>query len=257
MVVCSLICNGVTIYYLNYQYSFIHFALIGMFFFFTLVVILLLRINELTKAALEKKSEEKIISHDKNASEQILDAEEKLYKLTHDIKHFISLIQYDNDLLNEKVKKETEIIKKTLNETSKSIHTVSAPLTFVLNIKRDEAIKHNIDFKCTVNLTHPVDMDDSDLYLVLSNVLDNAIKHIGNNKRIEVNVKEYHEMIMIEVINSIDHEVNLKNRSGMHGYGIPTIQRIMKKCNNAVIFKTSGSEFSIRLLFRSKKEESS
>ena len=78
-------------------------------------------------------------------------------------------------------------------------------------------------------------MEDDELYLVLANLLDNAIEHIGMRKRIYLEVRDVSDMLMIRITNSVDLQV-LNDREEFiryfhdekHGYGVPTVKKILE-----------------------------
>lgn len=67
--------------------------------------------------------------------------------------------------------------------------------------------------------------------LLMINLLDNAIEHIGKGKRIEVLIKKIGLRLLIKVSNSIDDSIELIGNPykipslSRNGYGIRTIQK--------------------------------
>lgn len=123
------------------------------------------------------------------------------------------------------------------------IHTINSAVNYVLNIKQEEAFNKRISFICSLNMTKDIHMKDSDLYLLLSNLLDNAITHIGIGKTIRVIIKEIKNTTMIQIRNSVNGKVidshgNFYNQNitDKHGYGIKTIQSITEKYDGTYFY---------------------
>lgn len=255
LVTCTLITNAIhTVLIMDMNEAF--FLLIALVFSLllsVLVIIVMIRINKQSRLALEKEHEAQLIMQDQMNAEQRMEAEQQLYKLTHDVKHFMRLIDADYFSSKPELKQKSEEIQKQIGTSVSSISTPSKPITFVLNLKREEALKNKIDFKCMINMTKDIDMDEADLYLVISNVLDNAIKHIGIYKKMEVTIREKNDMCFIEVSNSIDRPVEINaDRNNKHGYGILTINRIMERYGYTVHYMQTDMLFSVKMLFKSR-----
>ena len=58
-----------------------------------------------------------------------------------------------------------------------------------------------------MTLSHTIKMEDSDLYLLISNLLDNAMQHVGSKKNIVLEISEVGNCLKIIERNSIDHNV--------------------------------------------------
>ncbi len=209
---------------------------LGVFTVFCLAGILWYQVLHISHMNLEKQKQEfEIIQlrEERNAGKDIKKVNEEMYQLRHDIKHFLSLIDFESGILNAEAQKTSgEIISKLSG--ADSVKTPSNPLTLVLNMKRDEAIQKGIDFKLTCNLTHNIDMEEVDLFLLLSNMMDNAIQHIGKEKQISVEISEEQDECLIKIVNSVDGtvvnedgEFVVRNKGIEHGYGLQIIKHIV------------------------------
>jgi hypothetical protein len=248
------LCFETVLYNFNNSSVFMALGVCSVFLLCTLLCMFLLRISRQRQDSLKESFELQQLKQDHAISEQIMDAREQLYQLRHDIKHFMALIDSEGSILSGEAKKQSDRIRERIGESGTPITTPSAPITYVLNLKRDEAINSGIDFKCSVNLTKPLEMEDSDLYLLLSNLLDNAIKHIGIKKRITVDIRETNDLCIIIISNSIDHSIinpTLQKEDG-HGFGISTIERIVKRYDGILDFSELGETYQARLILKLK-----
>lgn len=192
-----------------------------------------------------------------NTNNKMLSTQKELYQLRHDMKHFIQALK-DNDFKDsqEKVGQVIEKYDKSIAESPLPIQTSSPAINYVLNIKREEASIKGISFVSKINIPHAVKIDDSDLYLLLANILDNAIVHIGMEKKILVEMNDVNDMFMIRVTNSVDEQllnerhnfIKLKMESE-HGFGLKTIEEITENYDGFVSYNQSGWELIVTVLF--------
>ena len=84
------------------------------------------------------------------------------------------------------------------------------------------------------------DIEDSDMYLMMSNLLDNAMEHIGQKKQILLEIQDQGSMLMIRITNSADADTSFSENSqkdAEHGYGLKTIKRIVEKYDGTAEFR--------------------
>ena len=250
------ICNYMTICFETLGYHFENqdlFVLLGIYLivlFIVLIVYLFVSIYRHSMNETKQQIELDILHSQQSANRKILEAQNDLYQLRHDMKHLFQAL-HNPEILNDKSSFENTIgeYEKLIKNTAVPITTISVPISYVLNIKREEAIRKGIDFTSTLNITHEIAMEDSDLYLLLSNLLDNAIEHIGMLKKIRVEMNDVEKMFKIKITNSIDHPVldckgNFISYSTdpEHGYGIKTIDSILKKYDGFVSYSEDNND---------------
>ncbi|MBR3151196.1 MAG: GHKL domain-containing protein [Erysipelotrichaceae bacterium] len=225
--------------YLGYENIKIYLA-IGVYctsVFLVLICVLFILFYKRTSTENKLKLENTILNNQISSNEQILKMQESLFELRHDMKHFINVFKSNSDSHDSVTIK--EVIDKYEKMSSKEYpvyNTLVPAINYVLNIKAAEAIDKGIDFKCVLNITNNPKIENEDLYLLLSNLLDNAIVHIGLIKRIQVDISEVNELFKIEVINSAIGEVVdengdfiYSNRKPDHGFGLKTIDILVNK----------------------------
>ena len=203
-----------------------------------------------------------MLRNQQSSNEKVLKAQAELLQLRHDMKHFIELIR-QSDI--DSIQKE-EILKDYQDKVLSSpipITTRSKPVNYAINIKREEALKKDIQFITKLNIPHDIAMEDPDLYLLLSNLLDNAINHIGIGKKIEVEMHDINDStFMIKVANSIDHSVlnsnnqfyALQNKDG-HGFGIKTIAYLMDMYDGTVSYMEDNHMLIAAVMFPNSREK--
>ncbi len=260
------VCNYLTICFETLGYHFEDqdvFMLLGIYsivLFIVLIVYLFVSIYRHSMVETKQQIELDILHSQQSANRKILEAQNGLYQLRHDMKHLFQVLRRP-EILNDKDGFENIITEyeSLVKNTAVPITTISAPINYVLNIKREEAISKGIDFTSTLNITHEIAMEDSDLYLLLSNLLDNAIEHIGMLKRIRVEMNDVEKMFKIRITNSIDHPA-LDDKGNFisystnpeHGYGIKTIDSILKKYDGFIAYSDDNNDLVATVMLYNK-----
>lgn len=121
------------------------------------------------------------------------------------------------------------------------------------------AKRENIPFQAQANLPLKLPIDEIDMCLVLSNLLENALEaslKTASDKR-QINVKaslHTDHLILIQVENAYDGEVREKNgvfqsskRKG-NGVGIQSVRRISEKSGGANAFTYENGIFTAKIM---------
>ena len=244
------VCNFMTIcfetvgYHFENQDLFMVFGIWSVLLFVILIIYLFVSIYRHSVYETKQEIELEILESQQSSNRKILDVQSELYQLRHDMKHFIQALKNPDILKNENDLQNTiGQYESIVQNTVLPITTMSSAVNYVLNIKREEATRKGIDFSSMLNITHEINMEDDDLYLLLSNLLDNAIEHIGMMKKIRVEMNDVGKMFVIKISNSIDYPVIddsgnfiISNRNEEHGYGTKTIENILSKYDGYISY---------------------
>ena len=83
-------------------------------------------------------------------------------------------------------------------------------------------------------------------------MFDNAIRHIGIQKKIDVYAKNTEDLFAIKVSNSVDKQiidergsVIAKRNSIEHGYGLTTVESIIHKYNGTIAYNQDNNYFVV------------
>ena len=245
-----------TVYFEYASYQF--YLLIGVYSVGLFIIFILVLFNSLYSHIVEEskqKLEINILQSQIESNEKVLRTREELNRIRHDMKHFILLLKKENINIQSDEINETIRQYESVDLSSVPIQTRIPAINYVLNIKREEALLKNISFICSINLTKDVQMEDSDLYLLLSNLIDNAIIHIGIKKIIRINMREVKDMTMIQIINSVDGptvDVNgnflNKKQNESHGYGLMTVRLLVQKYHGYFMAEQDGVDISCTIM---------
>lgn len=150
----------------------------------------------------EQSIEISILKHQQESAEKLLKAQKELFELKHDLKHYINAF---NSTTCETKKFFNQL--KQLSNIDDVIETGNPLINLILSQAKEKSKNENYDLQCSINLSHEINIDESDLYLLLSNAIDNAFVHNGSHKYIQIIIKETQNYVKIEITNSIDSPV--------------------------------------------------
>lgn len=224
---------------------------------FTLAILILLLYEDLINKNLKEARQNfeiEMLSAESESNRKLMKAQDELYQLRHDLKHFIQLLP-DKTMDNEELANMVESYKEDFSLIYIPISSNSKIINYIINLKRDEALRKGLDFQCIINISDEIPMHEDDLCLLLSNLLDNAITHIGSEMSIIFEITDKHETLFIRISNSIDapvlddsHEfINCKKAEG-HGFGLVSVRQIVRKYNGDLYYDQNESVFVVTVM---------
>lgn len=153
---------------------------------------------------------------------------EELRTLKHDLKHVLTS-QIDSDA-----------ISASLDQAFVPIETGYSYLDTIVNANYIRAIRLNIKFDTYIERIEKININENDLTILLTNILDNAIRHTEGKKEILFEIYKKNGFLMIVCTNSMQHQIldesgNIKiNHSSKNGYGVKSINKIVKKYDGSI-----------------------
>lgn len=174
--------------------------------------------------------------------------------LRHDVKHYLSTAaELITDGNPEKAKAYIEnVINEKINPAVVGVNTGSVVIDAVINRRLEICAEKNIMIKCLIDI-HFVSDNDMDISILLSNLLDNAIRGCDGSERpeIELAVRGKKSFTYITVRNSISKSVlksnpNLQTNQSdlsLHGFGLKSVRNIVRKYGGSVDFKEENGTF--------------
>lgn len=158
---------------------------------------------------------------------------EELRTLKHDLKHVLTS-QID-----------TDAISASLDQAFVPIETGYSYLDTIVNANYIRAIRLNIKFDTYIERIEKININENDLTILLTNILDNAIRHTEGKKEILFEIYKKNGFLMIVCTNSMQHQIldesgNIKiNHSSKNGYGVKSINKIVKKYDGSIKYSQS------------------
>lgn len=179
----------------------------------------------------------------------------------HDMRHHLIILkeyavrkeysEIDN-YLNQLLERSTEVQEKKWTQ----IHN----LDIILCEKVKEAEKENIQFDVKADILTRLPFQEIETSALIGNLLDNAIEACRNKekgeKKITIEIRQKKEFLFITVTNSIGCRpkekygklVSSKKDKSIHGYGLKSVDRIVKKYNGFFEYEIKDEKFIARLL---------
>lgn len=200
----------------------------------------------------KQKTEMEQIQRQMDLQNKYMDSQEQLHILKHDVQHILSTLS-DSEMYNDDPK--IQQYKEELSQIAIPIETGNKALNLVLNMKRDSAKEKGIDMGCMIHQGIEIPLSDDDLSLLMINVLDNAMDHIGGNKQIRVSMKQTEGYTVISVENTVDAPLKLIQVKDHivpsdyeKGYGIKTVLNIVEKQSGLIEYKNENGWLICRIL---------
>lgn len=218
--------------------------------------------NELKISELE--SEKRLYDLNKTYMGVLEHQNDELNMMFHDTKnHYIAISSFDNI---EDVRRYVNKICKTYDRKNTLCISNNKMLDLILNkyivVCSQKGIKFDYEVK-TADLSY---IDDSELSIILNNILDNAVEAAENSseKRIEFSLRHVqNNMDLLSVINSCDNPprhndrqlLTSKSDADKHGFGTKIIKKHVKSNNGRYEWKydEQSKEFHLTVMFQMNK----
>lgn len=247
-----------SIQYLYYQYR-------------TSVLLILLILSILLDVAMiiimtEKIHDLEIIEHEKIASailkqseqqfQSMLNNENRIRKIRHDIKNHFLMIQ---SLCSEQKYTELSTYINQLSESASADHARIYCSNVYLNTLLNSKAEQHKDIQFSILLLSlPSAVESIDLCIMIANLLDNAIKeidsHPGLSKYISLKMYAKGSFHFIIVQNPLSHNKTLRTEKSdllNHGLGLSIVQEIADKYNG-VLFIQQEDLFTVTVMFQTQ-----
>lgn len=218
---------------------------------FCCVIGLLIILSKVAQMNKEQQEYQKL-KQDKKNEEALLYLYEQLKITKHDLKHDYQLFQY---YINKKdYNKVQELIsskKDIVDSVPTLISTHNKLLNTIINGKILEAYSKNITVESVISIDEIDFIHDYDLNTLLSNLLDNAIEN-NNEGIIRINIVQDNVLLHIKVCNTVNPqkyspELITQKDIQNHGFGLKSINRIVKKYQGVINLIHNQSEFEIQI----------
>lgn len=240
----------------------IYSCLIGVFLYLSFVIFSFFKENLNTKIENEKINEQYKLNAFKLQS--LLEKEqyfEELQKYKHDIKNNLLTLFYLYE--NEEYITAKNYLEKLVGKLDYTKECLQLSDHLIINAILNDKIRKNthIKFKVSCKCSDSLFIEDVDLNMLLSNVLDNAIEYLNSHnlvdKYIDVNIIEHQNILIVSVKNptykSFKYDSNMsttKKNKLNHGYGLSIVKNIVNRYDGNVEFESSNNTFSLNILLK-------
>lgn len=177
----------------------------------------------------------------------------KCHDLKHQIRHIANKSFVSDNVISE--------LESVINIYDSDIKTGNETLDVILTEKRLTCVRKNITFSCIADGKQIDFMEDSDIYSLFGNALDNAIESVlkinDNDKRlIGLLLKKTQGFVSICIRNNYDNIIlkdgddliSTKNDNHNHGFGMKSMKLIVSKYDGQLTYSASNSVFSLNII---------
>lgn len=187
---------------------------------------------------------------------------ERQKERAHEFKNHILCV---DALAKEKKYKELEKYVSGINEAlymdRNAIDTNNVIVNTILNEKYNEMMDKGIIFVFRINDLSSIKIEDEDLVVILSNLLDNAIEacqKCEGKRTIKMKFMTENDIVILSVKNTSIGTCSIENdkiattkkfRSEEHGIGIRNIKNAIKKYGGTYSIKSNEDEFYFAIVF--------
>ena len=187
---------------------------------------------------------------------------DELQMVFHDTKHhYLALAGMDNI---DDVKKYVAKISDDFDDINRVSSSNNKLLDIILNKYDVVCKKNNIKFACEVRTANLDYIDDSELTIILNNLLDNAVEAAKNSEEriVELSIRHINSMDLLSVINSCDTPpqqdgkrlLTSKANKSSHGFGTRIINKHAAMNNGTYewFYDEKEKKFHSSILFERK-----
>lgn len=189
--------------------------------------------------------------------------EQELRRFRHDQKQKLA---YLKELAAASESKEIErFLQEELNEDIRSfyplIHTGNMVIDAILNDKYKKAASSGVIFETNLDIPPKLPYRDSDLCVILGNLMDNAFEATANLKQekryIKIALLFDRNNLIISVENSYGGKLNKgwdgrlvssKKNGRNHGFGLKSVQKTAEKYGGDVYFEIKADAFKVKVI---------
>ena len=202
-----------------------------------------------------------------NQCQFMLQSEYEMNSFRHDVRNQLDMIY---ELLKENsidsIKECVEKMENKINTTNTFSKTSHIALDSILNLKLSQANQKGITVICESDIPKDLQLDASDLMVILGNLLDNAItaaEKVENDSFIKIQVSYEKGMLFITIENAYceriieehGHLFTTKKNKEQHGYGISNVKKILESYHGIIDFKHTKNIFRVDTALYCKPSE--
>lgn len=180
----------------------------------------------------------------------------KIEGYRHDIKNLYlrtmaHLESGDYEEAKRVIREETDIVI----QFGQTVNTGNVELDWLLNYKLSLAASNEIETKVFVKLKEPLAADKRDLYILLGNLLDNAIEAAekADPKYVDIHIESGEGTVYIKIKNTYTGDLKREGETILtskaekagHGIGIKNITRVVKKYDGQIKLKEEPPYFIV------------
>ena len=199
--------------------------------------------------------------------QQMLHKEQEQYQISRETIDLINLKCHDMRYQIRTIGQRANVTPDALQEMEEHINiydslydTGSKALDIILTEKSMYCQKNGIVISCIADGEGIGFINDTDIYSLFGNLLDNAIRAVqaleADKRVIDLSIRRYGSLVSINSYNCFSGEICIKNGipqtkgdPDYHGFGTKSMVAIVEKYGGTISFQTKDSIFNLNMLF--------
>lgn len=230
-----------------------------------LIVYFLINITQKKRELIEKKLIELQLEQNRKETTLVQNSYSEAIQIKHDMKHYIdcSLSLARDGEYTKLMEYLEELSDNKLIFLSDYIRTDNAVLNAVLNSKIQIMKQKGIYVTYSIKMGK-IEIADTDLSAILSNLLDNAIESCEKNKRkscVDIRIFTSAAYLFIHIANTVEEDVaqnnpelkTTKKEKNLHGIGIHSVKRIVSQYDGTTKFHQKKNKFIADITVKNRR----
>lgn len=178
----------------------------------------------------------------------------------HDWKNRIQVIQNLVATGNlEELKTYLSFVETKISAMQRYSTTCNLSIDAVINSKLTQAAQKNIEISTSIAIPARLEIDEDDLIVILSNLLDNAIEaneYVDQKKKIDLIFQYENGCLLLKLKNSYNQGIIVKNGSllsrkqnkSLHGIGLKSVKTTVEKYHGIMEIETTQDIFCVTIM---------
>lgn len=190
----------------------------------------------------------------------LLKAEDETKRTRHEMSHHIKAVSaFLSENKIDEANNYIASVSNDLNSLPALRYCNNILINAVVGACVEQAKAEGIDVEYNINVKEKIPLNDSDLCVLIENMLDNALeacKKIKSDikKYIRININQDDNFLFMGCVNSFEGKISFDENGDIitskedkenHGYGISAMKMIVEKYNSILKLETTENEFSV------------
>ena len=208
-----------------------------------MIAVSVLRLKRAQTAANTQAQTERHFAAEAEYYDTLAEKQEQTRALRHDIEKYLRAAAAETDAAAA-----IEQARRALADASDLIDVGNRVLNVILNEYRVKAAAAHVRLDLQVQVPETLFVSVADLYILLSNTLDNAIEACAAvrpaERIIDLSLRQQHDVLFYGIANPYDGSP-AKPARGLHGYGLKNGRACVKRYGGAVCVAEEDGQFRL------------
>lgn len=218
-------------------------------------IVLIVTITEFVRRTLRSRQEMSVLQDRTRQTmegyERLLAAEDATNALHHEMRHHMTAL---SAILGEgdvgRASRYVEAVMGDLKQLPVGRYSQNMLVNVIAGSYLDRARAQWIRVESQLNVPPELNIEDEDLSVFLSNMLQNALEACerieqGQDRYIKVDMHLRGNFLFIRCVNSAPNGPDTRGRRPRHGYGIAAMRSVAEKYNSVLVAERSPGEYAV------------